>query len=253
MFHHSFVLGYASQLHTHRIHEPLVYLNFSALYGEYIGNYTRLQPPNTNLAGKFVGFLVHLRWEKLRNPRNARWISHHGMELDLELQEFQTLWTLSAAGTRQVMELWHDATHDACSSGELPDYGGKGSCVALIESFSNSGLGKGRASFYLECFWGKVICHGHGRQDDLNIAWWTANWCADFSRSVVRGLDFSLMYFILLSYGLRCRLVLSIVFIQMYFHSFDFLVRLVLSIVFIQMYFHSKPCSQEFTASRWAP
>ena len=195
MFHHSFVLGYASQLHTHRIHEPLVYLNFSALYGEYIGNYTRLQPPNTNLAGKFVGFLVHLRWEKLRNPRNARWISHHGMELDLELQEFQTLWTLSAAGTRQVMELWHDATHDACSSGELPDYGGKGSCVALIESFSNSGLGKGRASFYLECFWGKVICHGHGRQDDLNIAWWTANWCADFSRSVVRGLDFSLMYF----------------------------------------------------------
>ena len=35
--------------------------------------------------------------------------------------------------------------------------------MALIESFSNSGLGKGRASFCLECFWGKVICHGHGR------------------------------------------------------------------------------------------
>ena len=150
-----------------------------------------------------------------------------------------------APGHRQAMQMWHDASHDACSSGELPDYGGKGACVALVASFSNSQLGKGRVSFYLECFWGKVICHGHGRPNERNLAWWTVNWCGDFSRSVVRGLGI----FILLSYGLRCRLVLSIVFIQMYFHSFDFLVRLVLSIVFIQMYFHSKPCSQEFTAA----
>lgn len=133
-----------------------------------------------------MALLVPIRDDVHRLHRHALWIAHHGMELDLELQELQTLWTLNAAGTRQVMELWHDATHDACSSGELPDYGGKGACIALVGSFAkNSQLGKGRASFYLECFWGKVIVHGHGRPNERNLAWWTVNWCGDFSRSVV--------------------------------------------------------------------
>ena len=89
------------------------------------------------------------------------------------------LWMLQATG-----RLWHDATHAACSSGELPNYGGKGSCVAIMESFSNSGLGKGRASFYMEIFWGKLICRGQD-QHLRDLAWWTVNWAADFSRSVV--------------------------------------------------------------------
>lgn len=180
-----------------------------------------------------MALLVPIRDDMHHLHRHALWIAHHGMELDLELQELQTLWTLNAAGTRQVMELRRDATHDACSSGELPDYGGKGACIALVGSFAkNSQLGKGRASFYLECFWGKVIVHGHRRPNERNLAWWTVNWCGDFSRSVVRGLGI----FILLLYGLCCRLVLSIVFIQMYVHSFDFLVRLVLSIVFCPLF-----------------
>lgn len=101
------------------------------------------------------------------------------MELDLELQALQSLWTLDAPGHRQVMQLWHDATHAACSSGELPNYGGKGSCVAIMESFSNSGLGKGRASFCMEIFWWKVICHGQD-QHLRDLAWWIVNWAADF-------------------------------------------------------------------------
>ena len=146
-----------------------------------------------------MALLMPLSDDVHRLYRHARWIHHHRLELDLEIQALQSLYTLNAPGHREILKMWHDASHDAVDSGRFPDYGGKGSCVALIASFSGSGLGKGRASYYMETFWGKVLCHDQD-QHLRDLAWWTLRWAADFNRSLV--WIFPSCIFILFSYGL---------------------------------------------------
>ena len=121
------------------------------------------------------------------------------LPLSDDVQALQSLYTLNAPGHREILKMWHDSSHDAVDSGRFPDYGGKGSCVALIASFSGSGLGKGRASYYMETFWGKVLCHDQD-QHLRDLAWWTLRWAAAFNRSLV--WIFPSCIFILFSYGL---------------------------------------------------
>lgn len=137
---------------------------------------------------------VHRLW------RHSRWLEHHRLELTAELGSLGTLWTLDRPGDREVLEMYHNSTHAATDENTFPDYGGKGSCIALVASLSESGLGKGRASFYMEVFWGKVLIHGQD-QHLRRLAWWTLNWAADFSRSLVSILTSCI--FISLLYGLR--------------------------------------------------
>ena len=85
-------------------------------------------------------------------------------------------------GLREILKMWH-ASHDAVDSGRFPDYGGKGSCIYLIASFSGSDMGKGRASYttWRPFAWGKVTCHDQD-QHLRDLPWWTLRWAADFNR-----------------------------------------------------------------------
>ena len=128
--------------------------------------------------------MIPLDIEVQRLQRHGRWLQHHIMELDAELGALMTAYTMDLPGVREEMRNCHDACHDGVDRGELPSYGGKGGCTIIASAFTSTNLGKGRCSFYLECWWGRVL-YRPLPQDDYakrRLVWWTLQFAADWAR-----------------------------------------------------------------------